>query len=351
MNASVLENVPIEPQELACVAGLRYVNDSMPGIRRLPVGPHFTYRYSSGKKVWRVHDLERIRSLSIPPAWKDVWICRWSNGHLQVTGRDDQGRKQYIYHPRWREASNEIKFGRLVLFGDVLPRIRRRVEKHFSAPADPRQKILAGLVKLLDASVIRVGNEEYVVENGSYGLTTLRPEHLKVNGCKVEFVFPGKGGLLRELTIRDRTLATFLRQCLNCDHEKLFVYENATGELRSADSDDLNGYLNEVSGQCITAKDFRTWKATATVAWKLAHSPPQRSLRARKQMVLAAIDEAADLLGNTRSVCRSYYVCPAIVEGYLAGKLSADCSDFQCRRLKWLAEEEQLTLHLLRRLT
>jgi DNA topoisomerase-1 len=323
-----------DPAEAARTAGLRHVSDTTPGIGRKRSGKGFTYIAPDGERVRQRQRLKRIRSLAVPPAWTCVWICPNPNGHIQATGRDARGRKQYRYHPRWREVRDETKYGRMVDFGRALPRIRRRVDHHLSLPGMPREKVLATIVHLLDTSYIRVGNAEYARDNESYGLTTLRQDHVKVRGDSVRFAFTGKSGKEHQVAVTDRRVAAVVRQCQELPGQELFRYLDETGEARSVESADVNDYLRETTGDNFTAKDFRTWAGTVLAACELSQLGPAESETEAKQKLVAAVRAVAARLGNTAAVCRKCYVHPAIVDSYLAGKMiqARDEPDDECER-------------------
>jgi DNA topoisomerase-1 len=321
-NASKLVAVVTDPVESAKEAGLRYVTDAKPGITRKRAGKGFRYVGPDGKTVRDPVTLRRIRSLVIPPAWKDVWITTDPRGHLQATGRDARGRKQSRYHPRWREVRDETKYERMLLFGAVLQRIRQRVEEHLGMPGLPREKVLATVVRLMDSTLIRVGNDEYAKENKSYGLTTMRRKHVKVNGSQLIFRFRGKSGVLHEVGVQDRRLARIVRQCQELPGHELFEYLDADGQPRTIDSADVNDYLREISGGEFTAKDFRTWAGTVLASMALRQFELFESERQAKKNVVQAIKDVARRLGNTPAVCRKCYVHPGVLECYMAGSLA-----------------------------
>ncbi len=312
---------PKDPVQAARAAGLRYVHDDRPGIRRVRSGRGFRYVGPDGRPIRDADELKRIRSLAIPPAWTDVWICPNLNGHLQATGRDARGRKQHRYHPRWREVRDETKYGRMILFADALPKIRARVEQDMTLPGLPRPKVLATVVRLLETTLIRVGNEEYARQNGSFGLTTMRDRHAEVNGSTLRFHFRGKSGVKHCVEVHDRRLARIVRQCQELPGQELFQYVDDDGELRSIDSEDVNEYLREVTGDDFTAKDFRTWAGTVLAAMALREFEAFDSKAQAKKNVVRAIESVAERLGNTPSVCRKCYVHPAIMDAYLDGSL------------------------------
>ena len=305
----------------AQAARLRYVSDTKPGIRRQRAGRGFKFVGPEGREVTDAATLERIRALVIPPAWTDVWICPIPNGHLQATGRDVRGRKQYRYHARWREIRDAQEYGKMLAFGAALPRIRRRVRRDLKLPGLPRNKVLAIVVYLLENTLIRVGNEEYTRENGSYGLTTLRDEHAKIQGDTIRFHFRGKSGKMRAVAITDKRLARLVRRCRDLPGHELFQYLDDERNPRSIDSQDGNEYLREIAGQEFTAKDFRTWAGTMLAATTLIQIGPSPSAHAGKKRTVAAVKFVAECLGNTVAVCRKCYIHPQVLDSYLAGTL------------------------------
>lgn len=310
-----------DPVESAKEAGLRYVSDSKPGISRRRAGKRFRYFDAEGKPVRDKATLARIRSLVIPPAWKDVWICPTANGHLQVTGRDAKGRKQSRYHPRWRAVRDETKYERMQLFGSALPEMRERAEQDLSLAGLPRDKVLAAIVRLMGLTQIRVGNEEYARANGSYGLTTLRGRHVTVEGSRVRFRFPGKSGVKHNVEFSDRRLARIVQRCQDIPGHELFEYLDDEGQPHTIDSADVNDYLRAISRQDFTAKDFRTWAGTVFACMTLRSMEEFTSATQAKKNVVAAIKCVAQRLGNTPAVCRKCYVHPAVLEAYLAGAI------------------------------
>jgi DNA topoisomerase-1 len=305
----------------ARVAGLVYVSDASPGIRRLRAGKGFRYIGPDGKPVRNREELRRIRALVIPPAWTAVWICTNPNGHIQAVGRDARGRKQYRYHPRWREVRDETKYERVIAFGQALPHIRARAEHDLARPGLPREKVLATVVRLLETTLIRVGNEEYARHNGSFGLTTMRDRHVEISGQTIRFEFRGKSGVRHNVDVSDRQLAGIVKQCQDLPGYELFQYLDADGQRHSIDSTDVNAYLREISGQEFTAKDFRTWAGTVLAARVLREFEAFDSQTQAKQNIVRAIEAVAKRLGNTRTVCRKCYVHPAVLEAYLDGSL------------------------------
>lgn len=309
------------PPESAQAAGLRYVSDATPGIRRLRSGRGFRYVGVDGRTVKDKSVLERIRGLAVPPAYTDVWICPIANGHLQATGRDARGRKQYRYHPRWREVRDETKFGRMLAFSEALPAIRRQVEQDLARPGLPREKVLATVVRLLECTGIRVGNEEYARSNRSFGLTTLRDHHVEISGSTLRFEFRGKSGKTHKVALSDRRLARIVARCQAVPGAELFQYVDDDGNRVAIGSGDVNDYLRQVTGEDFTAKDFRTWAGTLQAVAALEAAGAAPSGRDAKSAVLRAIDEVAERLNNTRAVCRKYYIHPAVLEQYEAGTL------------------------------
>jgi DNA topoisomerase-1 len=314
-----------DPAQSAKEAGLRYVTDTQPGIRRKKAGRGFRYLNAEGKPVRDEETLARIRSLVIPPAWTQVWICASPRGHLQATGRDAKGRKQSRYHPRWRAVRDETKYERMLLFGTALPRIREQVDDDLGRPGLPREKVLATIVRLMERTLIRVGNEEYARENGSYGLTTMRDRHVEVEGTTIRFKFRGKSGKLHNVGLRDRRLARIIERCQDLPGYELFHYIDEEGEPRPIDSADVNDYLRAISGEDFTAKDFRTWAGTVLASLALkeleAFTSETESQTQAKRNVVAAIKAVAERLGNTPAVCRKCYVHPAVLDCYMAGNL------------------------------
>jgi DNA topoisomerase I len=311
-----------DPVQSAKEAGLRYVSDTQPGIMRKRRGKGFRYIGVDGAPVRDPGVLARIKSLVIPPAWKDVWICANPKGHLQATGRDAKGRKQSKYHPRWREVRDETKYERMMIFGLCLPTIRERVEQDLSAPGMPRRKILATIVRLMETTYIRVGNEEYARQNHSYGLTTMRNRHVQVNGSTITFKFQGKSGIRHTVDLQDRRLARIIQRCQDIPGYELFQYIDEEGEPRSVDSSDVNEYLRGISDQDFTAKDFRTWAGTLLTCMTLRELEAFGSKTEAKKNVVQAIKNVAKRLGNTPSVCRKCYVHPAVLDCYLSGGLA-----------------------------
>ncbi len=344
--------VPNDAYFAARSAGLRYVSDRRPGIRRLEAAKGFRYVGPDGEPLRDPETLARIRALAVPPAWTDVWISPIASGHIQATGRDAKGRKQYRYHARWRRARDETKYERMLAFGQALPRIRERTDADLRRPGLPRERVLAAVVRLLEETFIRVGNEEYARENKSYGLTTLRNRHVKVEGSSIRFRFRGKAGVLHDVGLRDRRLAGVVRRLQELPGQELFQFETAEGELESIDSGDVNDYLREISGGDFTAKDFRTWGGTVLAYRALLALQPADTKTAAKRNVVEAIKEVADGLGNTPAVARKSYVHPAVLDAYFEGSVGealAEAAEEQAEPPAAAeAEEEEGVLDLLR---
>ncbi len=311
------------PQRAADAAGLHYVIDARPGLRRQKAGRAFRYLGRNGRVLRDPRTLGRIRSLVIPPAWTDVWICPDALGHIQVTGRDARGRKQYRYHPRWRTVRDDAKYGRMLAFGQALPVLRARIEEDLAHRGLSRRRVLAAVLKLLETTLIRVGNEEYARDNGSFGLTTFRGRHASIKGSTVQFRFRGKSGKVREVGVQDRRLSRIVKSCQDLPGQELFQYVDRRGRRRAVTSSDVNDYLREVTGQDFTAKDFRTWAGTVLAAWALSERAAARTKAEAKKNVLRAVEDVAGRLGNTVAVCRKCYVHPVVFDAYLDGTLAA----------------------------
>ena len=310
-----------DPEVSAEEAGLRYMTDDGPGVTRRRAGKRFHYIGTDGTRITDPARVAWFDGLAIPPAWTDVWISPIKRGHIQATGRDARGRKQYRYHPRWREVRDEAKYGKLVEFARALPRIRRRTERDLRRRGLPREKVLALVVRLLEETLIRVGNEEYVRENKSFGLSTLRDRHVTVKGERLRFRFRGKAGKDHEIGLRDRRLARLVKQCQEIPGQELFQYYDADGNRVDVTSGDVNDYLREISGDDFTAKDFRTWAGTVAAAMALQEFLEVDDDAGRKKAVVDAIERVAERLGNTPTVCRACYVHPEVVERYLDGTM------------------------------
>jgi DNA topoisomerase-1 len=302
-------------------SGLRYSTDATPGWSRRRSGRGWTYLDADGATIRDADTRARIAALAIPPAWTDVWICPWPNGHLQATGRDARGRKQYRYHARWRERRGAENFERMISFAASLPRIRRRCRHDLASARLTREKVLAAVVRLLELTLIRVGNEEYARLNRSFGLTTMRARHARVAGSSVRFRFRGKSGAVHEVDVRDRRLASTIRRCQELPGQDLFAYVDDDGDVRDVTSDDVNDYLREASGGDFTAKDFRTWAGTLLAYRALRALQPEDHGPAARRNVVEAMRRTAARLGNTPAVARGSYVHPAVLEAYLDGSL------------------------------
>src|SRR5437763_186057 len=319
MPRAARRRVVTDPVESAKAAGLTYVIEGRPGLRRRHVGRGFVYVDAEGRRVRDRATLARIRALAIPPAWRDVWICASPHGHIQAVGRDARARKQYRYHARWREMRDDTKYERMLAFARTLPRIRARVRADVARSGLPRAKVLATVVRLLETTLIRVGNEEYARANNSFGLTTLRGRHVDGDGPEVRFEFRGKGGKSHAVGVRDPRVARIVRRLHELPGQELFQYVDADGARRTLDSADVNAYLREIGADDFTAKDFRTWAGTVLAALALAEVRRFRTVREARRNVGRAIERVAARLGNTPAICRKGYVHPGIVDAYLDG--------------------------------
>jgi DNA topoisomerase-1 len=320
-NGATPETLQADPVESAEVAGLRYVSDEMPGISRRRAGKGFTYINAQGETIKDEKVLNRIKALAIPPAYKNVWICPYQNGHLQAVGFDERGRKQYRYHEKWRQVRDENKYEKMIAFGQALPKIRRRTAKDLKQRGLPRTKVLAAIVQLLEKTMIRVGSEEYVQQNKSYGLTTMRNRHAEVKGSRVAFNFKGKSGVHHNIDLKDEELAHVVSKLQDLPGQELFQYVDEDGEIQSATSSDVNAYLKEITDQDFTAKDFRTWSGTVLASMALQEFEKFDSQTQAKKNLVQAIENVAERLGNTPSVCRKCYVHPAVIDAYLDGSM------------------------------
>ncbi len=326
-NGAAALEAALDPLAAAKLAKLRHVSDDMPGITRHKVRNGFDYRLPDGQLVRDLDTLKRIRSLAIPPAWTAVWICPYPNGHIQAIGRDKRGRKQYRYHPRWREVRDESKYGKMLVFGRVLPVIRERVEADLKRRGLPRERVLAAVVRLMETTLFRIGNTEYAKANKSYGLTTLRDRHVEIEGSHIHLNFRGKHGIRHETEINDRRLARIIKDCRDLPGYELFQYLDEEGNRCTINSADVNDYLREISGEEITAKDFRTWAATNLAALALQEFELFDTEAKRKRAVVRAVEKVAKHLGNTPAICRRCYIHPAIFDGYLDGTLLTTLKD------------------------
>ena len=339
--------------EAAKSSGLRYVTDDVPGFRRRRSGPTFRYFDQNDRPIKDKEEIARIKALAIPPAWTDVWISPYGNSHLQATGRDARGRKQHRYHKRWRETRDQTKYDRMILVGQKLPALRAKVAQDLALPGLPREKIIATVVKLLETTFIRVGNEEYVRQNRSFGLTTLRNNHVKVRGDKIHFRFRGKSGVGHELELENPRLARIVKRCQELPGQQLFGYVDENAEAQTIESSDVNEYLREATGEDFTAKDFRTWAGTVLAARAFGAADGFTSKAQAKRNVAQVIDEVAKRLGNTRSVCRKCYIHPAIVSAYIDGAPTVTNGHRTRRRVAaasvGLSAEERAVVRLLQR--
>ncbi len=311
-----------DPIEAARAAHLRYVSDKKPGITRVPAEDGWIFHDTDGTVITDPESVARIKKLAIPPAYTDVWICRDPRGHLQAVGRDARGRKQYRYHPKWREARDETKYGKMLTFGRVLPAIRVQVKQDLARPGLPKPKVLAAIVALLEKTMMRIGNEEYARDNESFGLTTLRARHARVRGSHVVLDFRGKHGIEHHIDLSDKRLARVVERCQHLPGQDLFQFLDAAGETHHVTSDDVNAYLREASGEDITAKDFRTWAGTNLAAMALADMERFDNHVQQRKALVRAVETVAKQLGNTPAICRKCYIHPAVFEGYLDGSLA-----------------------------
>jgi DNA topoisomerase-1 len=342
----------LDPVASAEEAGMRYVTDASPGIRRRRAGRGFSYIGPDGERIEDAEHVAWIKSLAIPPAWTDVWICTSRRGHLQATGRDARGRKQYRYHPDWRAVRDEAKYGRMIAFGQALPAIRERVDADLRRHGLPRERVLAAVVRLLEKTRMRIGNEEYARDNRSYGLTTLRDHHAEVGTTRIRFRFRSKGGKVSDVELTDARLARLVARCQELPGQELFAYLDADGEVRSIGSSDVNDYLREITGQDFTAKDFRTWSGTVLAAWALEELQAVDSESQAKRNVVRAVEQVAEWLGNTPAVSRRSYVHPAVINAYLDGDVVREARQTAERKLREdlgrLTPQEAAVLALLR---
>ena len=341
----------VDPRDAAESAGLLYVSDEEPGIRRRKAGKGFSFRGPDGEPVKDEATLKRIRSLAIPPAYTDVWICPKPNGHIQATGRDAKGRKQYRYHPAFREVRESVKYEHMREFAAALPSIRAKLAEHMALRGLPRDKVLATVVHLLENTLIRVGNDDYAKQNKSYGLTTLKNRHVTVSGGELRFQFKGKSGKTWKLQVQDRRIARIVRACQELPGQELFQYLDEDGERRDVTSADVNSYLREITGRDITAKDFRTWAGTVLAAMALQEFETFDTAAKAKKNVRAAIERVAARLGNTPTICRKCYIHPEVLTSYLDGALLLDIKEEAEAELRdnlaGLKPEEAAVLSLL----
>jgi DNA topoisomerase-1 len=344
-------NAVEEAREAAERAGLRYVSDEEPGITRRGRGKGFSYYAPGGELLQDLEERDRLNALAVPPAWKDVWICPDPDGHIQATGRDAEGRKQYRYHPDWRAIRDEGKYARMSGFGRALARIRRRTTAHLKSEGLPREKVLAAVVRLLERSLIRIGNDEYARSNGSFGLTTLRDRHVAFRGSKVRFEFRGKGGKPHRVEVDDPLLSAVIRECREVPGYQLFQYYDEAGEKRAVDSAEVNAYVREIAGDDFSAKDFRTWAGTIEMAAALMECRPCEDEGEANRHVTEAVKRVAERLGNTPAVCRECYIHPEIVHRYLDGtlaeRLDPGAKPVRFEKVRGLTVRESAVLALL----
>ncbi len=338
----------LDPAASAKAAGLRYVSDSRPGLRRVKTHTGFRYTTATGEAIKDEETLGRIKSLVIPPAWTDVWISPLANGHLQATGRDARGRKQSRYHPKWREARDETKYERMAHFAEALPLIRQRVDHDLALPGLPKNKVLATIVRLMEETHIRVGNEEYARENHSYGLTTMQDKHVDIHGSHITFSFQGKSRVHHTIDLRDRRLARIIQRCEEIPGHELFHFLDHEGNPHTIDSSDVNDYLRDITHQHFTAKDFRTWAGSVLAANLLSEFEPWTTATQAKKNVVDAIKRVAERLGNTPSVCRKCYVHPAVLESYLSNMPATEAKTKIAEAKHEIEEEIEQHTHALR---
>jgi len=344
-DTEALAPTPADPREAAEAAGLVYVSDEDRGLRRERRGDGFAYYKPDGSEVRDEATLERIRKLAIPPAYEDVWICARANGHLQATGRDARGRKQYRYHPQFRALRESTKYEHMLEFARALPAIRAKLAEHMALRGLPREKVLATVVHLLETTLIRVGNDDYARDNKSYGLTTLRNPHVKVEGSELRFQFKGKSGKQWRLQVKDRRIAKIIRACQDLPGQRLFQYQDEDGEVRDVTSADVNAYLQEITGRDVTAKDFRTWGGTVMTALALREFEAAETQATQKKNLKAAIERVSARLGNTPTICRKCYVHPEVLDAYVQGDLRLEVKEALAGDL--LKPEEAAVLALL----
>ena len=344
----VKKTLNLEPEESAKSAGLVYVNADSLQIARKKVGRGFSYLDPHGKRIADEAELARLKSLTIPPALTDVWLCHLPNGHLQATGRDKKKRKQYFYHEQWRKVRSQHKFSRMLLFGASLPSIRQTTAQHLRQRSLTREKVLAAVVQLLETTLIRVGNDQYAQKNCSFGLTTLRDRHVEIEGNKVQFEFRGKSGVDHEIELRDRRLANVIKQCREIPGYEIFKYYDESGDRQFIDSGDVNNYLQQITQQDFTAKDFRTWAGTLLAAMELARLGAYDSEKEAQKNIVQAVKNTAKQLGNRPATCRKYYVHPAIFEAYQSGTLLEIMQQEDLAAVEELAAEEIAILKIVK---
>ncbi len=346
-----LHELYADPSKSAEMAGLRYTSDEEPGYTRKRAGKGFTYFDHKGEKVTDAKVLERLKSMVIPPAWEDVWICKSAKGHLQVTGRDEKGRKQYMYHPRWQAARSLTKFGRMIEFGESLPQLRERIQKDINAKKLGRKKVTALVLSILDNALIRIGNRHYAKSNKSYGLTTLRDKHVQIEGSTIKFSFKGKKGVEHEIDLKDRRLALLVKKCRDIPGYDLFQYYDEDGERQTLESGDVNEYLREATDFDFTAKDFRTWGGTVRMVECLEDVLEENPEQAKEKSIKEAVKSVALSLGNTPTVCSKYYIHPEVVNLFREDKLVDYLKkhDAEASTTAHLSSTEELVLKMLKR--
>jgi DNA topoisomerase-1 len=348
MTGKKIKNGDIDPRVAAKAARLVYVSDKSEGITRVRSGKGFVYKYKN-KRLTDKKQLERIRALVLPPAWTDVWICAIPNGHLQATGKDVMNRKQYRYHSRWNELRGETKFERLLALGKVLPILRKKVQKDLSTPGLSKNKVLAAVIMLMERTGIRIGNEVYERLYGSFGLTTLKDKHAEIKGGEVKFSFRGKKGVEHCVTLKNKKLAKIVRHCRDIPGQELFQYLDEDGKRQSIESGMVNDYIREIAEAEFTAKDLRTWCGTITALNALAEAGAFDTATQAKKKIVEVLDKVAEQLGNTRTVCKKYYVHPALLNLYEDGKLEQWMVKKKTGGVKGLYAEENILMQILKR--
>lgn len=352
LNSADSTQTIVDPKEAAQSAGLRYVSDARPGIRRSRAGKGFSYTRADGSRLSELDVLRRIKALAVPPAWTDVWICPFADGHIQATGRDAKGRKQYRYHARFREIRESTKYEHVVAFADALTSIREQVREHMALRGLPREKVLSTVVHLLETTLIRVGNDDYARQNNSYGLTTLKNRHVAIDGNEVRFRFTGKSGKQWSLRVRDRRVAKIIRACQELPGQELLQYVDEAGNCQYVTSTDVNTYLKEITGKDITAKDFRTWAGTVLAAMALKELESFDSAAQAKRNLRTAVEKVSARLGNTPTICRKCYIHPEVLNSYMDGNVVLELKSKAESELRGaigsLKPEEAAVLALLR---
>ncbi|GAB3815508.1 DNA topoisomerase IB [Pontibacter rugosus] len=346
-----LHELYADPSKSAELAGLRYTSDDRPGYTRKKAGKGFTFLDEKGERIDDEKKLERLKSLVIPPAWEDVWICKSPKGHLQVTGRDEKGRKQYMYHPQWQVARNLTKFGRMIEFGEHLPKLRERIEHDISSRSLNKRKVTAVVLSLMDNALIRIGNRHYAKSNKSYGLTTLRDKHVKIDGSNIKFSFKGKKGVEHEIDVKDRRLARLVKKCKDIPGYDLFQYFDEDGERHTIESGDINEYLHEATDLDFTAKDFRTWGGTVKMVECLEDVLELQPEQSKDKSIREAVKQVAKSLGNTPTVCSKYYIHPEVVNLFKEDKLLTYLKrhDVEASSTQHLSPTEEHVLKMLKR--